>query len=480
MSSTTGLYKSALELAFHLGNEFLDELDTNPVETKHSYEQLKSLWDWNLPSDGHDPVEVIEDLNRSARPGLNLNQSGRFFSWVIGGSHPSAIAADWLTSAWDQNAGLYAGTPSSGIVEEIAGAWLKQLLHIPQHASFAFVTGGQMANTTCLNVARNHLFQQAGWDFEANGFYDAPRIRIICGDLKHNTIIRSLRMLGFGSHSIIELPTNENGSIQVDAVKKEFQRDTNAPTLLVLQAGEIHTGEFDDFNAIIPIAHQHNAWVHIDGAFGLWAAASPRYAHHMKGAELADSWSTDGHKWLNVPYDCGYAFVAHPESHYKTFTNSAEYLIESDKARDQFNWTPELSRRARGYATYAVIRELGAKGIEALVDRLCIHATAIVEGASVLPQVQVLAYPVINQGVLRFLHPTNPKDETLNDKFTEGVIAAINASGEAFFQPSTFRGKRCMRVSVSGWRTSDEDVKRTVASIDEAIKNVSQIVRRES
>jgi len=480
MGAKPDLYRNALEKAFHLGNDFLDGLDNNPVEARASYEELKSLWDWKLPQEGKAPVDVIEELNRSARPGLNLNQSGRFFAWVIGGSHPSAIAADWLTSAWDQNAGLYAGTPSSGIVEEIAGSWLKQLLNIPEHATFAFVTGGQMANFTCLNVARNHLFQQAGWDFEANGFYGAPLIRIICGDQKHNTIIKALRMLGFGKNVIVELPSNDNGTIQVEAVRKEFHRDPTIPTLLALQAGEIHTGAFDDFDSIIPIAHQHNAWVHIDGAFGLWAAASPLYAHFMKGAEKADSWSTDGHKWLNVPYDSGYAFVAHPTSHFKTFTNSAGYLVEDDKARDQMNWAPELSRRARGYTTYAVIKELGSNGIEALVDRLCRHASSIVEGVSGMPQVEVMAYPVINQGLLRFHHPTHSQDESLNDTFTEKVIAEINASGEAFFQPSTYKGKRCMRVSVSGWRTTNDDVNRTIVAIGEAIKSVSENVRRET
>ncbi len=305
-------------------------------------------------------------------------------------------------------------------------------------------------------------------------------IRIICGDQKHNTIIKALRMLGFGKNVIVELPSHDDGTIQVEAVRKEFGRDPSIPTLLALQAGEIHTGAFDDFDSIIPIAHQHKAWVHIDGAFGLWAAASPLYAHFMKGAEQADSWSTDGHKWLNVPYDSGYAFVAHASSHFKTFTNSAGYLVEDKKARDQMNWAPELSRRARGYATYAVIKELGANGIEALVDRLCRHASSIVKGVSGMPQVEVLAYPVINQGLLRFHHPIQPEDESLNDLFTEKVIAAVNASGEAFFQPSTYKGKRCMRVSVSGWRTTDDDVRRTITAIREAIRSVSEIVSRES
>jgi glutamate/tyrosine decarboxylase-like PLP-dependent enzyme len=476
MSVNTNPYRLALESAFAESTTFLETVDTAHVGTRSSYEGLKALWDWNLPVDGKPAEAVIDELNRSALPGLNLNQSGRFFAWVIGGAHPSAIAADWLTSVWDQNAGLYACTPSSGIVEEIAGSWLKQLLKLPSHASFAFVTGCQMANFTCLNVARNYLFDQAGWDIEAEGFYGSPRIRIICGDQKHNTITRALRMLGFGRNVMVELPSDTNGKLNVDEVRKEFERDPHTPTMMILQAGEIHTGAFDDFKSIIPIAHAHNAWVHIDGAFGLWAAASPTYAHLMEGAEGADSWATDGHKWLNVPYDSGYAFIAHPAAHFKTFTSQAGYLKEDGKARDQYNWTPELSRRARGYTTYAVIKELGSTGIKDLVERCCRHAAAIVEGAGQLPHTEVLAFPIINQGLLRFRNPKAGEDESMHDQFTEQVIAAINASGEAFFQPSTFKGKRCMRVSVSGWRTNDEDVRRTIAAIGDAIDSCSRIV----
>lgn len=467
-------YDKALQAAFDSSTEFLKTLDDMPVGANASYENLKSLWDWNLPHQGKAPEDVIDELSRCAIPGLNLNQSGRFFAWVIGGSHPSAIAADWLTSVWDQNAGLYACTPSSAIVEEIAGSWLKQLLKLPSQSSFAFVTGCQMANFTCLNVARNHLFDQAGWDIETDGFYGAPRIRIICGDQKHNTITRALRMLGFGRNVMVELPSDKDGKLLADEVRKEFERDHATPTMVILQAGEIHTGAFDDFQSIIPIAHAHNAWVHIDGAFGLWAAASPQYAHLMEGAEGADSWATDGHKWLNVPYDSGYAFIAHPAAHFKTFTSQAGYLKEDGKARDEYNWTPELSRRARGYTTYAVIKELGSKGIENLVERCCRHAAAIIESASQLPHTEVLAYPIINQGLLRFTNPTAGEDESLHDQFTEQIISAINASGEAFFQPSSFKGKRCMRVSVSGWRTNEDDVRRTIAAISDAICEVSR------
>lgn len=471
-------YHAALERAHAHANDFLEGLDVTPVGARATYAELKALWDWNLPSAGMASEDVIEELNRAARPGLNHNQSGRFFAWVIGGSHPAALAADWLTSVWDQNAGLYACTPSSGIVEEIAGGWLKQLLRIPDSASFAFVTGCQMANFTCLNVARNYLLKQANWDFNTNGLYGAPPIRIICGDAKHNTIVRALRMLGFGSAQIVNLPTDEKASLQFEVVRREFERDPDILTIVVLQAGEIHSGAFDDFESIIPLAHQHKAWVHIDGAFGLWANATTKYAHLLKGASAADSWATDGHKWLNVPYDSGFAFVAHPEAHFESLASKAGYLTEDDVARDQFNWNPELSRRARGFATYAAIKELGTTGIEDLVERCCIHAAAIVEAFRDFKHTEVLAYPIINQGVLRFINPLAPDDEARNDRFTEDIIAEINASGEAFFQPSTFKGKRCMRVSVSGWRTTDKDVSRTIQAIREAVDKRSNLAKR--
>jgi len=475
MAEKTNLYTPALAQAFHHANEFLGNLDTDPVDVNLNYEQMKALWDWNLPVNGKPAAEVIDELNASARPGLVHNQSGRFFSFVIGGSHPSAIAADWLTSAWDQNAGLYVATPASGIVEEIAGKWLKQIFQIPEYASFSFVTGCQMANFTCLISARNHIFNQAGWDIEKNGFYGAPKMRIITGDYKHSTITKALRMLGFGSNHAIQIPSDALGKINAELVIAEFKRDPDIPTILILQAGEVNTGAYDDFTSLIPVAHQHNAWVHVDGAFGLWAKASKKYQHLVNGAEEADSWSCDGHKWLNVPYDSGYAFVRHPDAHFMAISQGAAYLLEDDKARDQMNWTPELSRRARGFPTFAAIKELGTTGIEDLVDRSCMHCAEIIDGIKEHPLVEVIAYPIINQGLVQFHHPTQGDHEVRNGEFTEHVIAAINASGEAFFQPTIFKGRRCMRVSVSGWRTNAEDVKRTIAAIHAAIEKTKLI-----
>lgn len=474
MSQVANPYKSSLETAFQKAMEFLETLDDGAVGVKRSYAELKALWNWDLNVQATPPTQVIHELNQAALPGLNLNQSGRFFAWVIGGSHPSAIAADWLTSTWDQNAGLYACTPSSSIVEEIAGHWLKQLLKLPPSASFAFVTGCQMAHFTCLGAARNYLFHLQGWDVEARGLNGAPPVRIICGDQKHSTVPRALRMLGFGTEMIIEVPSDVDGRILPEALEKEMKRQPEIPALVLMQAGDIHTGAFDAFETLIPIAHQFPSWVHIDGAFGLWAAASPAYSHLMAGADQADSWATDGHKWLNVPYDSGYAFTAHPDAHSRAFAVRAGYLPQESDMRDQMTWTPEFSRRARGYATFAAIRELGIEGVADLVNRLCRHAHTIVEGASSHPQVEVMAWPIINQGVIRFLSTTITADDALHDRFTLEVIEAINASGEAFFQPSVYKGKKCMRVSVSGWRTTDQDVARTVSAIHLAIKQVNE------
>lgn len=477
MTQLAHTYRAALEKAMQYGNEFLSILDSEPVDVSLHYPEMKALWDWELPKTGMPPEQVIDQLNKAARPGLVHNQSGRFFSWVIGGSHPAAIAADWLTSAWDQNAGLYNATPASGIVEEIAGEWLKQMLKIPAQASFAFVTGGQMANFTCLNAARNHLFHIAGWDIEKEGFYGAPRIRIITGDQKHSTVSKALRMLGFGTSHSIEIPSDAHSRINVQLVEAEFKRDPDIPTLLILQAGDIHTGGFDDFASLIPLAHAHRSWVHVDGAFGLWANASRKFEHLLQGAEGADSWSVDGHKWLNVPYDSGYAFVAHADAHFLSLNQHASYLAQDEQARDQMNWTPELSRRARGFATYAAIRELGTTGIEELIDRCCAHCTSIVKGMASHPQVEVIAFPVINQGMVRF-HSISPNATELDhDYFTDQVIAAINASGEAFFQPSVYKGKRGMRISVSNWRTNDRDVERTLAATNAAIEKVNVKVK---
>ncbi|MDQ3016875.1 MAG: pyridoxal-dependent decarboxylase [Bacteroidota bacterium] len=468
MAEEFGKYNAALSQAHQLANEFLDGLDNGAAGVTKSYDQLLSAWHLQLPEHGMAADEVIAEMAKAAMPGLMRNQSGRFFSWVIGGTHPSALGADWLTSAWNQNSGMFTVAPAASIAEEIAGKWLKQILHLPDDSSFAFVTGCQMAHFTCLSAARNHIFHTAGWDIETQGFFGAPAIKVICSDQKHVTVNRALRMLGFGTNIMTQVKSDDSGRIDVADFELAMMKDADLPTLVLLQAGDLNTGAYDDFEKIIPIARKYNSWVHVDGAFGLWAAASSKYKHLTKGVALADSWATDGHKWLNVPYDCGYAFTAHPDAHRRAMSQPASYLTHKSQSRDQMDWNPEFSRRGRGFATYAVIRELGTKGIEELINRTCEHAHTIVTEAGKFKNVEVVAIPIINQGLLRFLDP-NGVEEADHDSYTEEIIHKINLTGEAFFQPTTYKGKRCMRVSVSGWRTNEEDVERTVRAIGEAL-----------
>ena len=442
----------------HLGN-----LGRQPVNAIVDAATLRRRMDRPLLNEGVDPDRVISELARDVEGGIIGNAGPRFFAWVIGGSLPAALAADWLTSAWDQNAGLYASGPAAALAEEISGKWLKEILGIPSHASFAFTTGCQMAHATCLAAARHALLEKRGWDVEESGLYGAPPIRILTSSEAHGSFKRAVRLVGMGLGQIEYLATDEQGRLQSDALASAL--DETKPAIVVLQAADLNIGAFDNFETLIPIAKQSGAWVHVDGAFGLWAAASPRLRHFVKGAEQADSWATDGHKWLNVPYDCGYAFVADVEGHRASMSHRASYLIHDATARDQMDWNPEWSRRARGFPTYAALRQLGRGGVADLVERCCGFAHDLVIGIGALPGAQVLWEPTINQGLVRFCDPKAGATEEDHDRRTDAVIAAIVADGVAFFGGTTSRGRRAMRVSVCNWMTSDEDVRCTIASV---------------
>src|SRR5512143_484894 len=462
-------YPSVLDRTLKLALEYLDGLNERPVGATATLAELRERLDEPLPLQGREPEKVVERLACDVAGGLTGSAGGRFFAWVIGGSVPAALAADWLTSAWDQNAGMYAVAPAAAVVEEVCGRWLLELLGLPATASFALVTGCQMAHVTCLAAARNGVLTRKGWDVEQGGLVGAPPVCVVTGDQRHGTIERALRLLGLGRGSIVDIPVDENG-LTGAALEAALAADPDAPTIVLLQAGDLNTGAFDPFPDVIAVAHRHGAWVHVDGAFGLWAATSPQHRHLTVGVEQADSWATDGHKWLNVPYDCGYAIVADREAHRRSFSHRVAYLDHSDVARDQVDWNPEYSRRARGFATYAAIASLGREGIGRIVADCCRHAAAIVEGAAALPGVQVLCRPRINQGLLRFLDPRAGATEADHDRRTDEVVARIVSSGEALFACTTWRGLRCMRVSVSGWATTDEDVARTVRAIDAALQ----------
>ena len=362
-----------------LAADYLETLDTRPVGPEKSYREMLELLDEPLPETSSDPVDVVEHLARVAEPGLTAMGSGRFFGFVIGGATPAALAVDWLASAWDQNTGLAEPTPATSALEAIAGRWVLELLGLPAQSSFAFVTGCQMAHVTCLAAARQSVYERAGWDIRELGLAGAPPLRVIVGGARHVTLTRALRLLGIGRAQEVVLSTDGEGRLSVVELRDALASDL--PTIVCAQAGEVNTGAFDDLEAVTELAGAAGAWVHVDGAFGLWAAVSPTLAHLVAGHTRADSWATDAHKWLNVPYDCGIAICAHPAAHEASMEYAAPYLPVSDQAvaRDPMGYSPEFSRRARSAPVWAAIRELGRAGVADLVERCCRHATAIAD-----------------------------------------------------------------------------------------------------
>jgi glutamate/tyrosine decarboxylase-like PLP-dependent enzyme len=467
------VFRKPLQTAFDYALSHLGKLERNSVGTSVDFGTLRLRLDKPLLDTGLPPEQVVAELANDVEGGILGSAGGRFFAWVIGGSLPAALAADWLTSAWDQNAALFACGPAAAIVEEIVGRWLKEILGLPSHASFALVTGCQMTYVTCLAAARNALLARLGWNVEEQGLYGAPPIRILTSSAQHSSFERAVRLLGLGLSQVVYLPVDSSDRLQADGLEQALKADPSAPTIVLLQAGDINLGTYDPFEALIPIAKSHGAWVHIEGAFGLWAAASPAYKNLTNGIAAADSWATDGHKWLNVPYDCGYAFVADVSAHRNAMSHRAVYLTHDTFARDQMDWNPEWSRRARGFATYAALRQLGRNGIAALVERCCKHAHSLVMLIGALPGAEILWEPVINQGLVRFLDAQPGASDEDHDRRTDEVIAAIAATGEAFFSGTTWRGKRAMRVSVCNWQTSNEDVRRTVSAVAKVLQETS-------
>jgi glutamate/tyrosine decarboxylase-like PLP-dependent enzyme len=369
-----------------------------------------------------DAAQVIDELVAGCAGGVLGSTGGRFFGWVMGGATPAALAADWLTSTWGQNSASVATSPAEAVLEEICGVWLKELLGLPPTASFALVTGSQMGHVTCLAAARNALLARSGWDVERDGLAGAPRLSILSGDQRHGSIERAVRLLGLGSASVVDLRTDENCRLPADVLDDALRRDRDVATIVILQAGDLNIGAFDPFEELIPLAHASGARVHVDGAFGLWAAASPRYRFHLAGVDRADSWVTDGHEWLNVPYDCGYAFVADPVPHRAAFGHRASYIVRAADARDPSEWTPEWSRRGRGVATYAALRELGRAGVAELIERTCRHAHTLATRIGALPGAELVFEPALNQGLVRFLECRFEAEERDHDRRTDAVV----------------------------------------------------------
>lgn len=448
--------------------EFLDGLDARSVAATVDAPVLRRRLGLPLGDAGVPAEQVIDDLVTATKGGHLGSAGGRFFAWVIGSALPSALAADWLTSTWDNNAALHACGPASAVVEEVAGTWIKEILDLPREASFAFTTGCQMAHFTCLAAARHALLRDRGWDVERDGLHEAPAIRVLATEHHHGSVKRALRFLGIGTAALVPLATDDDARVTAEELRAALS-DSNAATIVVLDAADLNVGAIDPFAELIPIARQAGAWVHIDGAFGLWARASKRHRHALAGVELAHSWATDAHKWLNTPKDIGVAMVTDSAAHHAAMAISADYLSRDADTRDQIDWTPDWTRRARGFPVYAALRELGREGVAGIIDRCCTHAAMLADGIAALHGAELVVTPTLNQALVRFRSPDAHASESDHDARTQAVMAAINAEGTAFFSDTIWKGRRAMRISVINWRTTGEDVQATIAAVGRAL-----------
>ena len=448
----------------HIAADWLQGLDKRSVGESATVDELRLRLGGPLPIEPVDPVTVVEDLARLAEPGLVASPGGRYFGFVIGGGLPAAVAADWLTTAWDQCPGPYVCGPAATVVEEVTGAWLKQLLGLPAQASFAFTPGCQTSHLTCLAAARHRVLAAVGWDVEERGLQGSPPIRVVVGARRHVSIDRALRWLGLGRASLRMVPTDGAGRMQVHRLRQELAAGDD-PTIVCAQAGEVNTGAFDDFDRIADAAAERRAWLHIDGAFGLWAAASPTRRHLVRGAARADSWAVDAHKWLNVPYDSALAFCADPHAHRAAMSVTAEYLVLGGpgQPRESLDWTPAFSRRARGFPVYAALRSLGERGVADLLERTCAHARTFADGVGRLRGCRVLNDVELNQVLFRFG----------DDHTTDRILQHVLDSGEAWMSGTTVDGRRAIRLSVSNWQTTDSDIARALEAFGTAVSHIA-------
>ena len=458
-SRRMGDVRGLLELTARIAADYAESLGDRRVFPEVSPEELRATLGGPLPEEPVDARQVVTDLAAAAEPGVVAMGSGRYFGFVIGGALPAALAADWLTSTWDQNAGLYVGGPSASVVEQVTREWIVDLLGLPPDASAGFVTGTQMANVTGLAAARWHVLDAVGWDVGRDGLHEAPRVRVFAGAKRHVTIDRALRLLGLGAPTVVD--ADAQGRMRVEALARAVAGG-DGPTIVCAQAGEVNTGAFDPLSEIADVCEAAAAWLHVDGAFGIWAAVSPELRHLVAGIERADSWTTDAHKWLNVPYDSGIVLCAHPESHRRAMTVQAAYLIQDEgerRTREQIDWVPEFSRRARGFAVYAALRSLGRAGLVELVERCCTQARRFAEQVSALPGVSVLNEVVLNQVLFRLE----------DDERTDAALAHVQRSGAVWLSGTTWDGQKAIRVSVSNWQTGDEETDLVVDAFRRAV-----------
>ena len=457
--------KSPVPLAGRRALEYLEGVADRPVRALATSAELRLMLDVPLTGAGEPADLVINRLADAGLRGTTASQGPRYFGFVVGGSLPVATAADWLVSAWDQNCGIYTLSPIVSVVEDVAASWLRDLAGLPAVWSVGFVTGCQMANFTSLAAARQKLLTDVGWDVNAQGLFGAPPIHVFVSEESHYTIFKALRMLGLGDERLTRIPTDEQGRMRAAPLVAAL-RATTGPAIVCAQAGNVNTGAFDPIPEIADSTRERGAWLHVDGAFGLWAAASAPRRHLVAGVDGADSVATDAHKWLNVPYDCGVAFCAHPDAHRRAMSLSAAYIVESAADRDPHEFVPEESRRARAVPVYAALATLGRDGLADLVERSCRLASRMAERLSRHPSLRILNDVVLNQVLVR----VHWRD---SDAATRDMIARLQQDGTCWAGGTTWHGMAALRISISNWSTTESDIDRSadaiVAATDAAV-----------
>ncbi len=461
----------ALETAYRRALHFHDARRSRAPLAPADFNTLLDAFGGPTPESGTSAADVITSLANAAEPGLMGTAGPRFFGWVVGGSHPVGVAADWLTSIWGQNAGSYHGAPASAVAEQVAARWLVDILRLPQECSVGFTTGATMSNFVCLAAARGALLRRLGWDVEGDGMFGAPRITVFIGDDAHASVLASLRYLGFGERGVVRITTDNAGRMKAAALDSALTH-CSAPPIVIAQAGHIMTGAFDQLDEIAALTHARGGWLHVDGAFGLWANACPERAHLARGMEAADSWATDAHKWLQAPYECGCAFVRDADAHRRAMTIEASYLPVSDEViRDPLHYAPELSRRARGFALWALLRAFGRQGIATMIAQHCAFARRLAQRLAAEPGMEVLNEVELNQVVVRF---GSDDDAHSRDALTSETIARIQAAGVCYVGGARWREREVMRVSVIAWATTQDDIDRSAESMIAAWRDVQR------
>lgn len=445
-----------LESAFQLATAYLRGARDRAVAARASAAELRAALGGSVPEEPSEATAVVDALARAVEPGLVTTPGPRYFGFVNGGVLPAALAADWLTSVWDQNAALFVMSPAAAVVESIVAEWVLELLRLPRTASVGLVTGTQMATFTALAAARHAVLQRAGWDVEARGLRAAPRLRVIVSEESHATVFTALRLLGLGTDDAQRVPTDDNGRMRVDALRAVLAR-SEGPAIVCAQAGNVNTGATDPLRDIAALTRACGAWLHVDGAFGLWAALSPHLSPQLDGLAEANSWAADAHKWLNTPYDGGFVIVADPAAHRAAVSVQAAYLAAgAPDERDGMDWVPDASRRARGFAIYAALRALGRRGLCAMIERCCAHAQRMAAHLRVVPGVTMLNEVVLNQVLVRFTPPHGDADS-----HTRAVIRRVQEDGTCWVGGTTWKGQAAMRISICNWSTTAEDIDRS-------------------